>query len=308
MRHRHDRFAEKLLHRTLESEGTFTAEMEVSPDAQRFDGYFVPSRAHAARRRDLLDRLTTRACAFEAFRAAPGPAEIEGCIRKILNARHVLALARKPKPLPSLWILCAGDPRTGLAYTGATAMRGFTQGVYEAPAVLHTGLVVLRQLPEKPSTLILRLMGAGQTLRRALVELERLPEGTRERHVALPALLEYRAVVLEQPARTPEDEEFLMDTQDIVQRLKDEGRIEGQREGRIKGQREGRIEGQREGETKARQNDLVAIYRSRFGSVPRKVRAAIERTRDEAVLARWVEIFASRSTAEIVAAVAEKKA
>jgi hypothetical protein len=80
MRHRHDRFAKKLLHRTLESEGTFTAEMEVSPDAQRFDGYFVPHRAHAARRRDLLDRLTSRACAFEVFRAAPGPAEIESCV------------------------------------------------------------------------------------------------------------------------------------------------------------------------------------------------------------------------------------
>jgi len=194
MRHRHDRFAKKLLRRTLESEGTFTAEMEVSPDAQRFDGYFVPHRAHAARRRDLLDRLTTRACAFEAFRAAPGPAEIEGCIRKILNARHVLALARPPKPLPSLWILCAGNPRGGLAYAGAAAKRGFARGVYQAPSVLHTGLVVLSQLPETPSTLILRLMGAGRTLQRALAELDRLPEDARERHVAVPALLVIRPI------------------------------------------------------------------------------------------------------------------
>jgi hypothetical protein len=288
MRHRHDRFAKKLLHRTLESEGTFTAEMEVSPDAQRFDGYFVPHRAHAARRRDLLDRLTTRACAFEAFRAAPGPDEIEGCVRKILNARHVLTLARPPKPLPSLWILCAGDPRAGLAYTGATAKRGFARGVYQTPAVLHTGLVVLSRLPETPNTLILRLMGAGRTLQRALAELERLPEDARERHVALPALLEYRAALLAQPARTPEDEEFLMDTQDIVQQLKDEGRHEGRHE--------------------ARQKDLLTIYRTRFGSVPRKVRAAVERTRDDAALARWVEIFVARSAAEIAAAVAEKKA
>jgi hypothetical protein len=291
MRHRHDRFAKKLLHRTLESEGTFTAETEVSPDAQRFDGYFVPHRAHAARRRDLLDQLTTRACAFEVFRAAPGPAEIEGCVRKILNARHVLALAVPPKPLPLLWILCAGDPRAGLASAGAAARRGFARGVYEAPAVLHTGLVVLSRLPETPSTLILRLMGQGRTLQRALAELERLPDDARERHVALPALLEYRVALLEQPTRTPDDEAFLMDTQDIVQRLKDEGRNEGRNEGR----------------QEAMQTDLLTIYRTRFGAVPRKLRAAIERTGDDAVLSRWIEIFVARSAAEIAAAVTENK-
>jgi hypothetical protein len=52
MRQRHDSFTKKFLRRVLDSEGTFTAEVEVSPDAQRFDGYFVPHRAHAARRRD----------------------------------------------------------------------------------------------------------------------------------------------------------------------------------------------------------------------------------------------------------------
>jgi hypothetical protein len=292
MRLRHDNFVKKLLRRTLDREGNFTAEMDVSPDSQRFDGYFVPHRAHTTRRRDLLDRLTTRACAFEAFRAAPGPAEIEGCVRKILNARHVLSLAKPPKPLPSLWIRCAGNPREGFAHAGAMAKRGFSRGVYQTPAVLHTGMVVLRQLPETPNTLILRLMGAGRTLKRALAELEGLPEDARERHVALPALLEYRLTLLEQPTRTREDEEFLMDTHDIVQRLKNEGRDEG------------RHEGQQE----ARQNDLLTIYRTRFGSVPRKVRTAVERTRDDVALARWVEIFVARSAAEIAAAVEEKKA
>jgi hypothetical protein len=75
-----------------------------------------------------------------------------------------------------------------------------------------------------------------------------------------------------------------MDTHDIVQRLKDERRHE------------------------ARQNDLLAIYWTRFGSVPRNVRAAIERTRDDAALARWVEIFVPWSAAEIATVVPEKKA
>jgi hypothetical protein len=80
----------------------------------------------------------------------------------------------------------------------------------------------------------------------------------------------------------PEDEEFLMATEDIVQQLKDEG-------SRSRGQ-----------------TDLLTIYRARFGSVPRKIRAAIERTRDDAALTKWVEIFVTRSAAEIAAAVTKK--
>ena len=78
-----------------------------------------------------------------------------------------------------------------------------------------------------------------------------------------------------------------MDTHDIVQRLKDEGRQEGQQV--------------------ARQRDLLTIYRTRFGSVPRKLRAAIEGTRDDAALAKWVELFVTRSADDIAVAVAKKK-
>ena len=52
----------------------------------------------------------------------------------------------------------------------------------------------------------------------------------------------------------------------------------------------------------------MTIYRTRFGSVPRKLRAAIERTDDDATLAGWVASFVARSAAEISAAVAAKQA
>jgi len=73
-----------------------------------------------------------------------------------------------------------------------------------------------------------------------------------------------------------------MDTQNIVERLRDEGRAEGRHE------------------------DLLMIYRTRFGAVPRKVRAAVERTRDNAVLEKWVGLFAARSAEEIGAVVGVK--
>jgi hypothetical protein len=45
---------------------------------------------------------------------------------------------------------------------------------------------------------------------------------------------EDRLALLEQPTRTAEDEEFLMDTQDIVQQLKDEGRRGGREAGVVR--------------------------------------------------------------------------
>jgi predicted transposase YdaD len=90
-----------------------------------------------------------------------------------------------------------------------------------------------------------------------------------------------------------------MTTHDIVQQLKDEGRREGRQEGRQEG-REERLH-------EATRNNLLAIYRARFGSVPRKVHAAVERTSNVATLAKWVAIFSVRTAAEIAAAVSAKK-
>jgi hypothetical protein len=73
-----------------------------------------------------------------------------------------------------------------------------------------------------------------------------------------------------------------MGTHDIVQRLKNEGWQE------------------------ATQTVLLTIYRTRFGAVPRKLRAAVERNVDDAVLAAWIEIFVIRSAAEIAAIVTPK--
>jgi hypothetical protein len=79
-----------------------------------------------------------------------------------------------------------------------------------------------------------------------------------------------------------------MNGRDIVQQLRDEGR------------REGHLEGRREA--------LLWVYRARFGAVPRKVRAAIERNNRISSLKKWSAMFAVRSAAQIAPAVAAQKA
>jgi hypothetical protein len=63
--------------------------------------------------------------------------------------------------------------------------------------------------------LILRLFGAGSTLRQAIAELKALPPDALERRVMLPILVRLRfEVPADQEQQTSEDREFLMSTQD----------------------------------------------------------------------------------------------
>jgi hypothetical protein len=275
VRRLHDQLAKRLLQQTFEGTGTLTTEEEISPDAQRFDGYFIPGPGLAARTEDLLYRLGADPCAFEIFRDAPSTRDAVACVRKLLNARHVFSLADPPRPEPRLWILCAGKPETVLAAFRADPHAAFPPGVYEGPPAFASGFVVLSQLPATRDTLILRLMGTGATRRRALEELVALPQDARERRIAEPVLLRLRIDIDARPAQSEDKEE--MENMDIIQELTDQGREQGRKE------------------------TLLAFYRARFGAIPPEVRSAVE-SAEEARLIAFVELFATKSAAEILAA------
>jgi hypothetical protein len=282
MHKRHDQLAKRLLVQALEGRGVLTTEQEISPDAQRFDGYFVPGPGVAAQGdEDLLYRLAAEPCAFEHFRDPPSTEEAIACLRKLLNARHVFGLADPPKPLPRLWILCAGHPRTALEAFGTAPHPTLPTGVLEAPSALSTGFVILSQLPTTRDTLLLRLMGKNETRRRAAAQLARLPAEARERRIALPVLLRFRAENELHPAHPADEEELLMETMDIVEAF--ENKLLGR----------GREEGCRE--------MLLRVYRARFGTMPSEVRAGVERAGETELLA-WGDLFATKSADEILAA------
>jgi len=77
--------------------------------------------------------------------------------------------------------------------------------------------VVANELPVARDTLLIRLLGAGAVLKQAIAELKELQAEAPERTLALPILLRLRLTVPSDPAKqTTDDQEFLMDTQDIV--------------------------------------------------------------------------------------------
>jgi hypothetical protein len=111
-------------------------------------------------------------------------------------------------------------------------MSGGLRGIYESPPLQYTRLVVVSELPVARDTLFVRLLGAGSTLRQALAELQAGPAEAPERRLVLPVLLRLRLTVPTDPAQqTSDDQEFLMDTQDIVENWRREAVQEGLQQG-----------------------------------------------------------------------------
>jgi hypothetical protein len=128
-------------------------------------------------------------------------------------------------------------------------------------------------------------MGAGAVLQQALREIERLPEGARERVVTTRSLIEFRLKIVHDP--TDEEREFLMTTMPYYEQWETEVKDLGRREGR----REGRLEGQRA--------TLLDLLSARFGAVSPAITSKVEAAgADE--LARWARRVLSAPTLDDV--------
>lgn len=259
MQARSDQASKQLLRAFLQDDGTFTSELEVSPDPQNADGYFVPN-AHRSSPvvATLLGRMTKHACSLELFSSAPDVIDVGECIRKHLNL-HILRKKQGDAGLPRQWIICAGKPSTAFEAYGVRRTKGWPRGVHSLPSGLATSIVVVNELPEERSTLLLRLMGRGRTLRRAVSELKALSDEDFELCIALPILVRYRIEAAAEPV-SPADEEFVMNTQEIMDRF----------------QREAEQRGERRGELRGRRNTILHLLRRKFGELPPNITARIQ--------------------------------
>jgi hypothetical protein len=141
-------------------------------------------------------------------------------------------------------------------------------------------------------TLLVRLMGAGTALKRAIADVRALPPDAPERRLALPILVRLRLEIPADPAKqTTTDREFLMTTKDVDKYLED---LEEQ----------GRERGRDEAFSKA----VLVVYSARFRAPPAAVVAAVERVGDQAELQRLLEIVSTRSVEDVAAALRRPRA
>jgi hypothetical protein len=289
VRHSFDQLAKQIGCKALAQCGTTIANAEFALDALLADLRHEPDPTRDAERKrlGLLGRIATMLCLIEVFSTAPDEDQVLNCCAKLIAFRSKLRrdarIKRKDKkPLapfvkPFCWIITAGCPSAVLNGPGITQSPDWPTGVYfYATAMFRTGIIVASELPRDRSTLLVRLMAGGRLLPRALKELAALPKDANEHVVAYEILLRLRHALSKKTSRTAKEQEFIVSTQNLVEKLMNEGRIEGRNEGR----NEGRIEEAR--------NALCAVLAQRNLVPTREEQARINACKDADTLRSWL--------------------
>ncbi|WP_437564175.1 hypothetical protein [Sorangium sp. So ce542] len=223
MHFRLDQLAKNILRDFFVLVGAAETEVEVpAGDAQRIDVWHVPDpallRAHPEIEPGLLRSMAAEAGMVEVFSAAPGAAELHGCMRKRYQWHHTLELrAERALQLPSAWIVSAGRPDGVLRDFGFVQDASGLAGLYAGPAPgWRSHAVVIAELPRVRGTVLLRLLGAPRARRAALRDLAALPGDAWERRVAMPWLVRLSFEVPEQllPGLPSEERDFIMETRE----------------------------------------------------------------------------------------------
>ena len=215
-----DRFGKQMVRDALEGRCSVETDAEVPADTRRIDLWVTPRETGASPpdHLGLLGRITSGSVTLEFFHNTPSGDELATCLIKHGEFRHFLSRQKTLPPVPVQWVISSGRPDAGIHGLGFRPMPGGLRGIYESPALQWTRLVVVSELPVMRDTLLVRLLGASSVLKQAIAELWALPAEAPERRLALPVLLRLRLTVPTDPAQqTSDDQEFLMNTQDIVE-------------------------------------------------------------------------------------------
>ena len=213
-----DLLGKNILRDVFQLRGSAETEAEVPPGhAKRFDLWFVPELDKLALGlptfTDLLEQMTAEPGAFELWSGPPSVDDFHGALAKRENLREVLELRdKRPWPRPMLWHVCAGKPEKVFDAFGY-ALGDFPGSYRPHRPGLRVQVVVLNELAQTRSTLLLRLLGRGRVRREALREVRVLPEDAWEKQLAHPWLVR---VGFEMPLDrlvASEDRELVMDIQ-----------------------------------------------------------------------------------------------
>jgi hypothetical protein len=301
MRTRFDQFGKQMVRDALEGRSSVETDAEVPADTRRIDLRVTPRDEDASLPEylGLLGRITSGSVTLEFFHNTPSGDELAVCLIKHGEFRHFLSRRTTLPPLPTQWVISSGRPDAGIAGLGFRPMTGAPRGIYESLPLQYTRLVVVSELPVARDTLLVRLLGAGSVLKQAIAELQALPAEAPERRLALPVLLRLRLTVPIDPAQqTSDDQEFLMNTQDIVETWRreaiqegvEQGLEQGVKQGLERGVKQGLERGVKQGLEQGERKVLLRQLRRRFGA---EVDGEIER-RVAAAAVEQIEVWAER--------------
>ncbi len=269
----HDEFVKEYLPELIKEYGLAKSGETVSSERREIDLFFIPQKKvpTTPETLGLLGKMIQKTSLLEVFRKSVETHQIEECFSKLFSTRTSQRRAkRKAQPkllaeeLAFLWILTPTLSLNKLDYFGAQLQpESWGMGMYFLAAGLHTGIIVIHQLPVTRETLWLRILGRERVQENAIEELKNLPDNHPHKDNVLELVYNLLAMLesnKEQGNRLePEDEQLIMKLSPIyLERL-------AQKE----------QQGIQQGINQGEQMMIESILINRFGSLDSQLQAII---------------------------------
>jgi Domain of unknown function (DUF4351) len=216
----HDQFAKDFLESLLSPLGEVQTSLKISSEVREMDVYFTPDpNRQITAELGLLAQCASTAAVFEPFRSSVKLPQIRGCMSKLFDLHNYLIREAKrqqqPEPkeekLPKLWILTPTLSVDLLASLGAiSALDAWGEGVYLMSPALKTGIIVIHQLPQTPTSIWFRLLGKGRVQSQAIEEVAALPPDNPYRQNALDLLGNLKVILEARAIIEPEEQNLIM--------------------------------------------------------------------------------------------------
>jgi Domain of unknown function (DUF4351) len=213
-----DQFSKQLLEEILSPFGSVETSYEVSGEPQFVDVYFEPSFPAVIMPHELglLGRIAQTPCLLEPFRNQPTSIEIRSCLLKLFQVHGDYLRKSKreqeslqEKDLPYLWILASSASENLLNGFGATSSKDWGSGVYFFSPSFKTAIIAINQLSCNEATLLLRILGKGQTQKQAVSEVLAFDIRDPRRSAILKLLTNWK-ISLEITGQAEVEKEFMM--------------------------------------------------------------------------------------------------
>jgi hypothetical protein len=176
-----DQLAKQYLEEFLAPMGKVERQYEVPGEPKFVDVWFMPDpKATPEADLGLLGRMVEKPCLLEPYRNSPSRTEARVSVMKLLwiqedERRKAQVDSLSEEALPVLWILAATASQPLLEDAGRIVKTDWLAGMYFAPELFKTGIVVIDELPETEETLWLRILGRDGTQERAIREVLAFP-------------------------------------------------------------------------------------------------------------------------------------
>jgi len=264
----HDSFAKDLLKRVLKRGGQVESQLELLTPPLYVDIYYAPNptKRSPPPLLELLWRMGDRPTLFEIFSDTPQLDDCLDIVEKGLRWHRVNRPANVGDRVDYLraraWIISPGHPKLAIKAMEATSAPGWPRGFYLAPALADLMLVDVAQLPLEPQTLILRLLGQGETRRRAAEELYALPSN--QVVFAIAEIVNKWWTVMTKSAE-PQTHIFEPEMLEIAGKIVEKMKIDAIAIGEKRGKKQGKKQGKKEGKASAELHAAATVLGLRLG-------------------------------------------